>query len=72
MNFENLPENWKVVKLGRVTDVFGVPLDYNGFRAMIKRAVERHNRRAEKLGLLKITKSPYTPVQILCSDKRRA
>ncbi len=26
-----------------------IPLDLDGFRAMIKRAVERHNRRAENL-----------------------
>ncbi len=37
-----------------------VPLDYNGFRAMIKRAVERHNKRAERLGLPKITKRIHT------------
>jgi hypothetical protein len=35
-------------------------LDYSGFRAMILRAVERHNKRAEKLGLPKITKRIHT------------
>jgi integrase/recombinase XerD len=32
------------------------PLDYNGFRAMIKRTVDRHNKRAERFDLPKITK----------------
>jgi len=37
-----------------------VPLDYNGFRAMILRTVERHNKRAERLVLPKITKRIHT------------
>jgi hypothetical protein len=37
-----------------------VPLDYNGFRAMIFRTVERHNKRAERLVLPKITKRIHT------------
>ncbi len=37
-----------------------VPLDYHGFRAMIKRTVERHNKRADMLGLPKITKRIHT------------
>ncbi len=37
-----------------------IPLDYSGFRAMILRTVERHNKRAENLGLPKITKRIHT------------
>ncbi|CAG0951892.1 hypothetical protein METP3_00263 [Methanosarcinales archaeon] len=36
------------------------PLDYHGFRAMIKRTVERHNKRSDNLGLPKITKRIHT------------
>ena len=37
-----------------------IPLDYSGFRAMIFRTVERHNKRAENLNLPKITKRIHT------------
>ncbi len=36
------------------------PLDYHGFRAMIKRTVERHNKRSANLDLPKITKRIHT------------
>jgi integrase/recombinase XerD len=37
-----------------------VPLLYHGFRAMIKRTVERHNKRADTGGFPKITKRIHT------------
>lgn len=57
--FKNNPESPLWIDLEK-TAQGPVPLDYNGFRAMIKRTVERHNKRAEKLGLPKITKRIHT------------
>ncbi len=53
--FKNNPEAPLWIDLGK-TAKGPVPLDYNGFRAVILRTVERHNKRAEKLSLPKITK----------------
>ena len=45
-------------------------LDYHGFRAMIKRTVERHNKRSANLGLPKRTKRhTYTFIQIPRPDQ---
>jgi hypothetical protein len=57
--FRNDPEAPLWVDLEK-TARGAVPLDYSGFRAMIQRAVERHNKRAERLGLPKITKRIHT------------
>ena len=53
--FKNDPEAPVWIDLEK-TAYGPVPIDYNGFRAMILRTVDRHNRRAEKLGLPRITK----------------
>jgi integrase/recombinase XerD len=57
--FKNNPEAPLWIDLEK-TSQGPVPLDYNGFRALIKRTVERHNKRAEKLGFPKITKRIHT------------
>ncbi|TRZ89657.1 MAG: hypothetical protein D4R88_05020 [Methanosarcinales archaeon] len=53
--FKTDPEAPLWIDLGK-TAKGPVPLDYNGFRAVILRTVERHNKRAEILCLPKITK----------------
>ncbi|HUV82373.1 MAG TPA: hypothetical protein VMW53_04775, partial [archaeon] len=57
--FKNDPEAPLWIDLEK-TAYGAFPLDYNGFRAMIRRAVERHNKRAETLGLPRITKKIHT------------
>jgi integrase len=57
--FRNNPEAPLWIDLEK-TAYGPVPLDYNGFRAMILRTVERHNKRAANLGLPKITKRIHT------------
>ena len=53
--FKNDPEAPVWIDLEK-TACGPIPIDYNGFRAMILRTVDRHNRRAEKLELPRITK----------------
>jgi len=57
--FKTNPEAPLWIDLGK-TAKGPVPLDYSGFRALILRTVERHNKRAENLGLPKITKRIHT------------
>jgi integrase/recombinase XerD len=57
--FKNNPEAPLWIDLEK-TATGPVPLDYNGFRAIILRTVERHNKRAERTGLPKITKRIHT------------
>jgi hypothetical protein len=57
--FKTNPEAPLWIDLGK-TAKGPVPLDYSGFRAVILRTVERHNKRAEKLGIPKITKRIHT------------
>ena len=37
-----------------------IPLNYHGFKAIIRRLIERHNRNAQKFGLLQINKNITT------------